>query len=63
MAIGASKGVSYIGMIGNEHIPKTAAHVDHTMIRDTAYSSAHATAQHTGLQLETMSQALFRGLF
>ena len=44
MAIGASKGVSYIGMIGNEHIPKTAAHVDHTMIRDTAYSSVHATA-------------------
>ena len=24
---------------------------------------AHSTAQHTGLQLETMSQALFRGLF
>ena len=30
---------------------------------DTAYSGAHTTAQHTGLQLETMSQALFRGLF
>ena len=32
---------------------------------DTVYSGAHATAQHTGhtgLQLETMSQALFRGL-
>ena len=32
-------------------------------IWDTAYSRAHATAQHTGLQLETMSQALFRGIF
>ena len=34
-----------------------------TLIGDTAYSGEHATAQHTGLQLETMSQALFRGLF
>ena len=31
--------------------------------KDKAYSGPHATAQHTGLQLETMSQALFRGLF
>ena len=30
---------------------------------DAAYSGAHATAQHTGLQLKTMSQALFRGIF
>ena len=29
---------------------------------DTTYSGARTTAQHTGLQLETMSQALFRGL-
>ena len=33
------------------------------MMLDTAYSGAHAAAQHTGVQLETMSQALFRGLF
>ena len=32
-------------------------------IQDTAYSGAHATAQLTGLRLETMSQALFQGLF
>ena len=33
------------------------------LLEDTAYSGAHATAQHTGLQIKTMRQALFRGLF